>query len=40
MLLAIASVVMNANMAVVGPYFPPECEEKGLDMRMIGYIFV
>ena len=40
MLLATASVVMNACMSIVGPYLPPECEEKGIDMKMIGYIFV
>jgi len=33
------SVILNASIALVGPFFPPEAEKKGLDLKMIGYIF-
>jgi len=33
------SVILNAAIALVGPFFPPEAEKKGMDLKMIGYIF-
>jgi len=33
------SVVLNAAIALVGPFFPPEAEKKGIDIKMVGYIF-
>lgn len=33
------SIVLNAAIAVVGPFFPPEAEKRGVDMKTIGYIF-
>jgi cyanate permease len=33
------SVILNAAIAIVGPFFPPEAEKKGVDVRTIGYIF-
>ncbi len=33
------SVILNAAIALVGPFFPPEAEKKGVDVKTIGYIF-
>jgi MFS family permease len=33
------SVVLNAAIALVGPFFPPEAEKKDVDLKVIGYIF-
>ena len=33
------SVILNAAIAVVGPFFPPEAEKRGVDTKTIGYIF-
>jgi MFS family permease len=33
------SVILNAAIAIVGPFFPPEAEAKGIDIKDIGYIF-
>lgn len=33
------SVILNAAIAIVGPFFPPEAEKRGVDTRTIGYIF-
>lgn len=33
------SVILNAAIALVGPFFPPEAEKKGVDLKIIGYIF-
>ena len=34
-----ASIILNAAIAVVGPFFPPEAEKKGVDLKIIGFIF-
>ena len=33
------SVILNSAIAIVGPFFPPEAEKKGVDIKVIGYIF-
>lgn len=33
------SVILNAAIAIVGPFFPPEAEKKGVELKTIGYIF-
>lgn len=33
------SVILNAAIALVGPFFPPEAEKKGVDLKTVGYIF-
>lgn len=33
------SIILNAAIAVVGPFFPPEAEKKGVDLKTIGFIF-
>ena len=33
------SVTLNAAIAIVGPFFPPEAEKNNVDLKMIGYIF-
>lgn len=33
------SVILNAAIALVGPFFPPEAEKKGVGLKTIGYIF-
>lgn len=33
------SLIINAALALVGPFFPQEAEEKGVDINIIGYIF-
>jgi MFS family permease len=32
-------LIINAAIAIVGPFFPPEAEKKGVDINVIGYIF-
>ena len=38
-LLLVTSLIINAAIAIVGPFFPPEAEKKGVDVNIIGYIF-
>lgn len=38
-LLLTTSLIINAAIAIVGPFFPPEAEKKGVDINIIGYIF-
>lgn len=33
------SVILNAAISIVGPFFPPEAEKKGIDNRTTSYIF-
>lgn len=33
------SVILNAAIAIVGPFFPPEANAKGIDLTVISYIF-
>lgn len=33
------SVILNAAIAIVGPFFPPEAEKKGIELQTVGYIF-
>mgnify|MGYP006290146143 CR=1 FL=1 len=38
-LLLSTSLIINAAIAIVGPFFPPEAEKKGVDINIVGYIF-
>jgi len=37
--LSISSVVMNAGIAIVGPFLPPAGKEIGIDTKILSYIF-
>eukprot|EP00345_Euplotes_harpa_P000049 CAMPEP_0168317924 /NCGR_PEP_ID=MMETSP0213-20121227/171_1 /TAXON_ID=151035 /ORGANISM="Euplotes harpa, Strain FSP1.4" /LENGTH=245 /DNA_ID=CAMNT_0008318889 /DNA_START=14 /DNA_END=751 /DNA_ORIENTATION=+ len=32
------SVILNSAIAIVGPFFPPEAEKNGVDLKTVGYI--
>ena len=38
-MLLTTSLIINAAIAIVGPFFPPEAEKKDVNVNIIGYIF-